>query len=84
MIAHLSGDSAGCDACQDEATDAYLNGDEPLPACDSPEDDGEGYCAICGHAVSVGSPHTPLQRGRDRGDAPPAPDAGSGERSVAR
>jgi hypothetical protein len=49
---HESGDDkGGCSACQDEATDCYLNGGEAWPACTTPQDDGDGSCDVCGHAV---------------------------------
>ena len=49
---HAAGDDRdGCGACFDEAVNAVLNDDEPLPGCFEPGDDGDGYCSICGHAV---------------------------------
>lgn len=57
MTRHTSGDDKdGCGACYVEAVDALLNGTEPTPGCTTPQDDGEGYCATCGHAVEEREP----------------------------
>lgn len=49
-------DKDGCGACYLEAVEALLNDTDPVPACLTPTDDGEGYCAICGHAVEEREP----------------------------
>lgn len=47
---HASGDDKdGCGACQTEAVNALLNGDDPMPGCFDPGDDGDGFCPVCGH-----------------------------------
>ena len=53
MIHTTGDDEGGCVACQDEATSAYLNDEDMVPSCETPTDDGEGYCATCGHRVEV-------------------------------
>lgn len=53
MIHTTGDDEGGCVACQDEAVNAYLNDEDMLPACETPTDDGDGFCAVCGHRVEV-------------------------------
>lgn len=51
---HGSGeDKDGCMACYVEAVEALLNGHEPVPGCTEAYDDGEGFCAVCGHHVEA-------------------------------
>ena len=52
-LSHSTGeDMGGCVACQDEAVNAYLNDEDMVPSCETPTDDGEGFCAVCGHRVT--------------------------------
>jgi hypothetical protein len=52
---HAGGDDRdGCIACWMEGSlDLAISPDDPSPSpCTEPTDDGEGYCAVCGHAVA--------------------------------
>lgn len=49
---HASGDDKdGCGACWSEAVEALVNGDDPMPGCFDPGDDGEVHCPVCGHVT---------------------------------
>jgi hypothetical protein len=51
---HSSGDdSDGCIACWMDADAEAVWGIPESRTCATPQDDGEGFCAICGHAVEV-------------------------------
>lgn len=54
---HSSGDdSDGCVRCWMEHDADPIWGEPEHRTCCTPQDDGEGYCALCGHAVEVREP----------------------------
>lgn len=56
LFRHASGDDKdGCISCWLEYDSEPVWGIPEGRACQEPQDDGEGYCAICGHTVEVRS-----------------------------
>ena len=54
---HGSGDDKdGCIACWMEYDAEAVRGIPESRTCSMPQDDGEGYCAICGHVVEEREP----------------------------